>query len=116
MKMSKRSTILSQAGAREGRKQHPAVTNVNACVTKYHHWTNGILRQSQNIFCSFVRGSCDDNIIILMIIVYDFEKIKSWFAECKKLLPVLSFKEKCYVSSLSPMQFPAADVRSGCLV
>ena len=33
-------------------------------------------------------------IIILMIIVYNFEIIKSWLAEFKKLIPVLSFKEK----------------------
>ena len=32
--------------------------------------------------------------IILMIIVYYFQKIKSCLAEFKKLIPVLSFKEK----------------------
>ena len=32
--------------------------------------------------------------IILMIIVYHFQKIKSCLAEFKKLIPVLSFKEK----------------------
>ena len=31
---------------------------------------------------------------IMTIMVYDFEKIKSWLAEFKKLIPVLSFKEK----------------------
>ena len=35
---------------------------------------------------------------IMTIMVYDFKKIKSWLAEFKKLIPVLSFKEKCYVS------------------
>ena len=59
-KMSKRSTILSQACALERRKQRPAVTNVNACVTKYHHWTHGIFRQSWNIFRTFLRGRCND--------------------------------------------------------